>query len=207
VQQVNLNTDDLTPLPFQAPSGGQAIAAGAGWVWLTDPNRDRVWKVDPTTLDVAEKIAVGDGSGSAGPDAIAVAEGAEPMVWVANAQGSSVSRIDVTTGAVDTFPLPSPPDGLAADASTVWVTSQAADSVYRLDASDGSIVAEIPVPDGPLAVAIGPDGPWVCSYLGGVVFRIDPATDTVAERLRVDGSPVAIAADDTGEPWVVIRPL
>lgn len=206
VQQVNLNTNDVTPLPFDAPSGGQAIATGAGWVWLTDPNRDRVWQIDPTTEDVVAKISVGDGTGKAGPDAIAVVEGANPVVWVANAQGASISRIDVNdTGHVETFPMPAAPDGIAADPTTVWVTSQATDRVYRLNASDGSIEQEIVAPDGPVAVAIGPDGPWVCSYVAGVVSRIDPSTDRVAERLIVDGSPVSIAAGGSGQLWVVIR--
>jgi len=64
----------------------EALAAGDRGIWLSNPSLNTVTRVDPATNTVTATIPVGPQ-----PQGIAVSPGA---VWVVNAGGPSLSRID-----------------------------------------------------------------------------------------------------------------
>jgi YVTN family beta-propeller protein len=98
------------PLPF----AGSRIAAGAGAVWVIDPNGNSVWAIDPRTDQVLRTVNVG-------PNPQGVAVGAR-SVWVATA-GGDVARIDPTAfRVVDTIPIGGTPAGIAVGLGQVWIT-------------------------------------------------------------------------------------
>ncbi len=83
------------------------------------------------------------------------------------------------------------------------MTSEADDSVSRIDAASGS-VKTIPVGDGPTGIAFGEGAVWVACSGDGTVSRIDPATAEVVETIAVGNRPVGIAAG-AGSVWVTVQ--
>src|SRR6185437_13041362 len=86
-----------------------AIAAGAGSIWVAGLYDDEVTRIDAASGRVlAARIRVGDE-----PDAIATGGGS---VWVANLAADTVTRIDAATGAVagDPIHVGSRPDAIVA---------------------------------------------------------------------------------------------
>ena len=90
---------------------------------------------------------------------------------------------------------------MAAGAGALWVASEEAGTVTRIEPRSGTVVRAIPVGNGPSAVAAGEGAVWVVNGHDGTVSRIDPATNTVTGTVRVGGEPTAVAAGD-GAVWV-----
>ncbi len=91
----------------------QAIAVGAGAVWVADFVGDSVVRLDPHT---GARAAVRVGRGP-----VSIAVGAD-AVWVANRLDRTVARLDPRTLAVtDTVGVDRPPTDVAVDGSRVWV--------------------------------------------------------------------------------------
>jgi YVTN family beta-propeller protein len=107
------------PIPALANSSvTNALAVGAGsvWVGLTDANT--VWRIDLRTNQLIATIVVGDH-----PSGIALSPGA---VWVASADGT-VSRIDPSAAqglgrVVQTIRTGGTPSGITFGDGVVWVT-------------------------------------------------------------------------------------
>jgi class 3 adenylate cyclase/streptogramin lyase len=182
------------------PSGTNALAAGAGFLWVADTVRNEVLKINPKSHVVApDHIPVGNQ-----PVAIAVLDGDAPSVWVADELSDTVTRIDPSTGEPRLLGLASAPTGIAVGARSVWVTTED-NTVVRLDVQ-GNTLTTVGVPAGPASVAVGRDGVWVACSTARVVVRIDPRTNRVVQRLGVNGRPAGLAADPSGDVWVIVTP-
>ncbi|WP_421851760.1 PQQ-binding-like beta-propeller repeat protein [Novosphingobium sp.] len=124
-------------------------------------------------------------------------------VWVAG-QGP-LRKIDPQTNReVMVVPLPGTAcAGLAAGFGSLWVPicSKKANSVLRVDAVSGAIVATIPMgPPFEAGIAAGKDAVWFVVD-GKTLIGIDPATNQPARRVTlVDGSQVPAVDGDT--VWV-----
>ncbi len=117
-----------------------------------------------------------------------------------------VARLDLGTGDVRLFDLPADSAGPLQiyphpDGGSVWVADQgvlldrpAGDTLYRLDASTGEVLASIPVGQGPHGVVVTPDGAsvWVTLLVDGSVQRVDVADGRVAATLPVGEGPNGI---------------
>ena len=129
-------------------------------------------------------------------------------VWLA---GSGVIyRVDATTAkTVATIATPGTdaPDGIAAAAGAVWVTSDHAGrvGVYRIDPRRDRVTAFIPLPPDPVAIAAAGGQIWVTEDAKTgpcVVLRIDPATDrTTGPPIPVGDNPDSIVPG-AGSLWV-----
>ena len=99
------------PLPFIP----DAIAAGAGAVWVSSLLDDTVSRIDPASNRIVATIPVGRG-----PDAMAVGGGA---LWVTSSIDDTISRIDPKTNrVVATLPAGGTPTAIAAGPGGVWAT-------------------------------------------------------------------------------------
>ena len=137
------------------------------------------------------------------------------VVWAANQDNDSVSRITTANDGVLEIPLPSigtphSPRGLSIkeDGSEVWVACHDSDRVYALSGSDGSVLAEINLPwgSGPWSVALSRDQRTALVTLNrseGVAV-IDVPTRAVSRILQpIYKSPMGIAWIDDGiSAWV-----
>jgi len=91
-----------------------AVTAGAGAVWVADVAGNAILRLDPQSLRVLARIAVGDG-----PVALAVGLGS---VWVANNLDGTLSRVDPSTNRVDrTWAVGAWPERVAVGDGEVWV--------------------------------------------------------------------------------------
>lgn len=198
-------TDNRVEEAFSSPTA-HAIVVAFDSVWLADPLEDKVYRYDPTT---GEQTAAIDFDRGSSPSFLAVGDGDASGIWVVNELAGNIAWIDPDTDEYQTFGVESP-TAVAASGDAVWVTSNATDTVTRLNASTSTSVktltlGEDDVPNGPLNVVIAPDAVWVTSSLDPVVARIDQTTNTVVETLAVRGVSDALAVDPDGNVWVTVH--
>jgi streptogramin lyase len=143
--------------PVPAGREPRAVAVTSGSVWVADSRADRVLRFDPSTLELRDRIAVGDG-----PGALAAGAGG---VWVANLDDRTLLRIDARSGQPEGAPvsLGKEIDDLVLTRHGLWVAGGDA-TITRLDPRSGEpIGAAITVGRGPLSLAAAPEGVWVGS--------------------------------------------
>jgi YVTN family beta-propeller protein len=130
-----------------------AIAAGAGFVWVTNRADGTVTRIDPTTLG-ATTIPVGHS-----PAAVAVnAAGA----WIANAGDNTLVRVDAETNAVaDTTRVGDGPTAVLATPTALWVANGRDGTVMRLDPRSGDVSKTIRLGGTPDALAFADGQVWV----------------------------------------------
>jgi DNA-binding SARP family transcriptional activator/ABC-type branched-subunit amino acid transport system substrate-binding protein len=91
-----------------------AVAAGAGAVWITDPLRGLVWRVDPGPPERLQSVQVGLSA-----DAVAV-DGRS--VWVSSGLDGTLVRVDGRTGAVlQRLQTEQTPQGIAVASKRLWL--------------------------------------------------------------------------------------
>jgi YVTN family beta-propeller protein len=144
-----------------------------------------------TRIDLATGRSVATIRVRRAPLDIAVTPGA---VWVTNAGGDSVTRIDPQTNRLAGRPIATgaSPQSLAVGGGSVWVANHDAATVTRIDQASGKVVADIPVPSEPHRVAYGAGAAWVGNWHDNSVSRIDPVTN------RVVGSPIPLGPHHAG---------
>ena len=134
-----------------------ALAAGAGAIWVASGDTATVSEIDPRKRVVVQTISVGNGARG-----IAVVGN---NVWVTNAQDGTVSRIDAGSGSVSQVGTVGPGvESVAASGGAVWVASPPAGKVFRLDAQTAQVTDTVELGSSPSALAAGSDGTiWVAA--------------------------------------------
>jgi peptide/nickel transport system substrate-binding protein len=116
----NVTRIDPTGLltPIAVGHGPQALAVGAGAVWVADSLDDALVRIDPATNSVVTTIPVGTG-----PVAVAIGAGS---VWVANSGDGTLTRVDPATDKVAaTITVGGGPQAITFAGGRVWVTIDA----------------------------------------------------------------------------------
>lgn len=138
-----------------------------------------------------------------GPSPVALAAG-EGAVWVLDAT-TGVQRVDAATGRPSGHPVPiQDPNGIAAGAGGVWVTSRGPHTVTRIDPDTLRADKPISVAAGPADVVTANGSVWVAEADAASVRRIDAKTGIASASLRVgDGQVLGLAA--TGDSvWAAV---
>ncbi len=170
---------------------------GAGSVWQTDYENDKLVRIDPVTRKVVKRIPV-----ASAPEGVAVTEGS---VWVANEHNGSVQRVDPATNrVVATIPVgpiaPNGPQIMTAGPGGVWVGIQHTGEVVRVDAATNKVGLRVPL-DG----LVASDGKevWIAGPNGlPEVVRIDPVSGKVITTVDLDTVPGDLAVG-LGSVWVL----
>jgi YVTN family beta-propeller protein len=191
--------------------------------WVSNPEDDTVWQLDPFTNEVVKKIRVGHI-----PTGIALGNGA---VWVANSGDGTVSRIDPASGVVvDTIEVGGSPQSVAVGEGGVWVTVYPATDPVSTEAAPPGVETAtselVPVghtepyertaregnvafsPDGRYAI-IGSGGlatPWLLDVASGQEVREfrGHAGDVRSVAFSPDGDSIVTASyDGTARLWNV----
>jgi YVTN family beta-propeller protein len=171
-----------------------AVAAGMGFVWVTNSGADSVSRIDPKRK-VAVPINLAPGSS---PSGVAVGAGA---VWVANSGDATVSRIDPATSRVVTnIPVRPGPTGIVVAFGSVWVTNALDASITEINPTTTK-TRVIPVGAGPTGIAAGAGYLWVTNQGEGTVTRIDPDTHVPDSPIAVGKGPVGISIGEDAA-WV-----
>jgi DNA-binding beta-propeller fold protein YncE len=195
------------------------VAFGAGSVWVSSdyydmgpaPKRqpgDVVFKIDPQTNRVVDRIPVDPPSGLAfGHSSVwATSDGYGTVSRIDPQSGKVVAKIKVGRGALD----------IAADESSgaVWVASaypkhSEDNNLTRVDPATNRVVEEIPIEahsrwlGGAYNVAVGEGAVWVLSG-NGKLLKVDPATNEVAGRVSVGDFPSQLAVYGSGV-WAMVE--
>ncbi len=155
------------------------IAAGAGYVWVVDPNGSTLWRIDPRTREL-KGIGIAVGAGAV-PFGLAAGEGA---VWVAVLRGTKQVvlelgpevgdlRREIPYGAQSASPALSSLQPLAVGAGALWAIDPAVGGVWRIDPHSGTR-RKLAEGLNAFALAAGDGAVWVASQSG--VTKIDAVT-------------------------------
>jgi streptogramin lyase len=150
------------PLPSRS-AGGVLVAFGS--VWVSGAQNDELYRVDPTTNQIAKTIELG-----VRPRALAAGEGA---VWVFNDGDGTIQRIDgksgklVATIKIDTAGV----EELAVGGGFVWASTRLG-TITQIDPHTNSVRAKFRSKMGELlAIRYGGKSLWIS---GSSVRRISP---------------------------------
>ncbi len=182
----------------QVGDGPDAVAVGAGSVWVANAGDGTVSEVNPSAQRaVGVPIYVGNG-----PTGIAVDKGA---VWVALSVDGAVAKIDPDADrVVKTFSVGTNPTRVAVGFGKVWVTNESVGTVTPIDPVHDVVESPIAVGRGPNGLAVGAGAVWVSNSLDGSVSRIDPQSLAV-NTFPTEGNDtqgVAVVGDTI---WVAAR--
>jgi DNA-binding beta-propeller fold protein YncE len=211
--------------PVDGNESGTTIAAGEGGaqIWAGNQESQTVTQLEPATMSKVHGID---------PGGLAVVGGAgtRPTVWASDQARNIVARIDGDTARiVRRVRVPGQPIRLAADASSVWVTSLGrgdpaieweptrgtSPALWRIDPGTNRIAARIPLPLTPVRVALGAGSVWVTAerVLSGrgtttdaTVFRVDPTTNRVVARIPLHTRAVDGIIVSHGLVWAAVPP-
>jgi virginiamycin B lyase len=183
--------------------GGLAVSPAG--IWLSDFDASLAYRVNPSSLNVQAKIAVG-----LNPVGVAAGDGA---IWVANHRGGTVTRIDPATNKiVATIAVGNPgrsgPSWIGLGLGSVWVGVPNASAVFRIDPVTNKIQSTITVPSeiSPCSgFAFDEQAVWMPSCQDtNFMARIDPTTNKVVATIDLGGygdDPVLV----NGQPWLVVE--
>jgi serine/threonine-protein kinase len=192
-------TIKLTNLPL-------ALTVGEGSVWVTyqisDQSPEGLFRIDPNSRTVVERIHIAEATFSPSPVAVAIAPDA---VWVVTpglqvgVSGGFLNRWDLAARRRTQQGIGIPVDvGVGSD--SVWIL-QANGVVLRVDLATSKVDSRIGTASGATAIAVGEDAVWVVNRLKGTLTRIDPATNTAGPPVDLGGKPSSVATGE-GAVWV-----
>jgi peptide/nickel transport system substrate-binding protein len=172
-----------------------AVASGYGSLWIAEPGRGRVERVDPTRRTVEDRITIG------GSPSVLTVGGSS--VWAASVAGDSVARIDPSTGTVtQTIRLGgSRLSALGFGPSALWIADATDASLLEIDPATGAVRRTVTLSSPASALAVTDHALWVADYDGGTVSEIEPRAGNVLATVRVGGGPTALAVTP-GSVWV-----
>lgn len=124
----------------------------------------------------------------------------QKKLWVANESMNTASRIDITSGEVETVvQVGAGPDLIVTDKlrQKVWVTNLKGDSVSVLNADTGAELDRIPVGNEPHGLAIDQarGRVYVANYKDNTVFVFDARTNQKLKSISVGKGPRNIVLD------------
>jgi DNA-binding beta-propeller fold protein YncE len=191
---VALMADDKLGAAVPVSRGPAALAVAGGAVWVGS-EAGTVTRID--TDDFATQVAGGVGI----PSTIAAGDGG---VWVGEAYGGRISRVDIETVQVRDSIAAHSRRLTVADDGTVWATDDLRDRVVRLSpatlSEDGAVALEPGA--GPRAIAHAGESIWVANERSGTVIEIDAASASmVGHPIGLGSSPTDIAVGG-GAVWV-----
>jgi virginiamycin B lyase len=87
-------------------------------------------------------------------------------------------------------------------ASSIWMISDAAGTLVRIDPDTNAVIAEVVIPAGSQAMAFGEGAVWVASAAKNSVTRINGDTNVVIETITVGPGPVSVTTG-AGSVWTL----
>ncbi|MGN6217276.1 MAG: protein kinase domain-containing protein [Solirubrobacterales bacterium] len=177
--------------------GVSGIAIGSKWLWVTDPRRHELLRLNPKSLRQQGVIAI---PGAPGPIALS----SNPSrVWVADEKGSGIAVVNAESDSRIRTQLPpqTAPLRLAVGAGGLWASSSSTASVRRIDLGTLEPGKAIRAGPRPAGVTVAHGIVWVTNPPRGTVTEIDPSLQQVRAQITVGSKPGGIDAG-TSTTWV-----
>ena len=166
-------------------------------------DRNGVWVANSVDRTLTHLVGDEESSTSpvpAGPASIAVGGG---VVWVANTDAGSVSRVDAATGRELAGSPMQAGNGLSAIAyglGAAWIANSVDGTIWRIDGT-GRKTMEVQVGAGLRDLTVTREGVWVTSETAGTVTLVNAATGAVIDVVNVGNGARAVAVG-AGAVWV-----
>ena len=188
------NAPVLTEHEIQVPGFADFLAIDGDTVWTTNDGRVEQW----STAGKLASVSVPRPCGT-----MAVAFGS---LWVANCKDGNLYRINVETAEIQAMiptgiANPKGETNVVAGAGSIWVPSDGAGRIARVDPESNTVTATIAVDPGTFFLAYGFDALWAVSSDGRTLQKIDPQAGAVTGKVALGNQPGFLAAGE-GAVWV-----
>ena len=143
-----------------------ALAVGLGSVWAVSGPASTLYRIDPSSGLITQRIGIAAARGDTAPFPLGVAAG-EGAVWVLSGNTSTVSRVDPVLGAVASTILlgaESEARDIAAGPDGVWVSEGGSGSAVRIDPGANRVTTELG--SFPAGIATSAGRTWVALQPG-----------------------------------------
>jgi virginiamycin B lyase len=177
-------------------AGDRQITVAPDGVWVSNRTAGTVTRIDPKTNAVGTPVVIGQG-----PCRSLVV--AFKSVWAPLCDGPALARVDASGGKAPPVVIKvgiTAAGPVVTATGSIWMITDPAGTLARLDPDTNAVVAEVTVPAGAGALAAGNDALWVTSVTKDVVTRINGHTNVLVETITVGRGPSAIAAGE-GSIW------
>ncbi len=176
------------------PGFADFLAVDGSSVWATNRGRVERWSKKGKLAEVVMTHPCG---------AMAVAFGS---LWVADCKERTLNRIDLKTAqktAVIATGVANPKGELnvVAGAGSIWVATDDAGLIARIDPATNAIAATIQVDPSTYYLAFGLGSLWAVSAVHQSLQKIDPRTNQVVTRTALGREPGFLVAGE-GAVWV-----
>ncbi len=154
-------------------------------VWVSNGPKNTVHRLDIKTNTIAATVTVGAKPCSG----LTTGFGS---VWVPNCGDHTVSRVKMSDNTVEaTVPVgPSESEGgIAASTDAVWLVTNKAGKLSRIDPKTNTVAAEITIPANSAAVFYAEGGVWVTTPEKNMLTRVDAKTNQVTHSIEVGPGP------------------
>jgi len=183
----------LKPDAVIEAAGDRQIVVSPEVVWVTNRAAGTLTRLDPKTNVASAPVVIGHQ-----PCRSLVV--AFKSVWMPLCDGPGLARYDVAGGKPATVIKIHEAGPIVTATGSIWMITDAAGTLARLDPDTNAVVAEVTVPAGAAALAVANDAVWVTSVTKDVVTRINAHTNVLVETIKVGRGPVAAAAGE-GSIW------
>jgi dienelactone hydrolase len=186
------------------PGVGGLVSDGRS-VWVSDTLG--VKRIDAAGGIVVLSASAGANAAGAGADTSGtIASGVATdggATWVGSYSEDRVAPLDTTTGkvALGRAVVVPGPSGMVMAADALWVSSGATGQLFRIDPSDGRVIARIDDRTQPGLISTDAGSIWTVDADGTGVTRIDPKTNAVDHVSVQLASPTALGIG-AGAVWV-----
>jgi hypothetical protein len=139
--------ESLRNVPHSRGPVPPAVVRGAGLVWTTDADRNRLIGTNPVSKRVVRDVVVGTTpvDAAVGFDA----------VWVANSGNGSITWVPLDGKTPEAIGLADQPSTITTGAGYVWVTSGPGSKVIRIDPKTKQVTKIVRLANPPLALTAG----------------------------------------------------
>jgi virginiamycin B lyase len=182
--------------PIEGTPDWQVVTDDA--IWVTNGPKNTIHRLDIKTNQVAATVAVGAKPCSG----LTAGFGS---IWVPNCGDHTVSRVNMKSNTVEaTLPIgPAESEGgVAASPDAVWLVTDKAGKLSRIDPKTNKVSAEISIPANSAAVLYGEGAIWVTTPEANMLTRVDPKTNHVTGSIPVGPQPRFLTSG-AGSIWTL----
>ncbi len=176
----------ITPVAVFQTGGNpdwQALTDDA--VWVSAGRLNSIFRLDVRTNEIAATVVVGKRPCSG----LIAGFGS---VWVPSCGDQTLGRVDTKTNKLtDTIPVgPAESEGgIAASPDAIWLVTDKAGKLSRIDPATNSVAATTDVPAGSASIVYGDGAVWVTTPGANMLTRVDTKTNKVTDSIEVGKGP------------------
>ena len=126
-------------------------------------------------------------------------------LWVPTCGDGALQRIDAKTSKITATIASGAADikgSIAASSDSIWLLTDARETLARIDPEKNVVVAEIRLPVGCNSLIFAETALWLACPEQNKILKINPATNVVDKRVEVAGRPLSLASGE-GSVWVL----